>query len=89
MKLKNIIVKGVLFISVAAAMWSCYDITDTQKEWLDKGEKIYVGKIDSMYVRSGMNRVEIVGNSKYLRTAVRCEVTYNNEKLDLDRKSVV
>ena len=89
MKLKNIIVKGVLFISVAAAMWSCYDITDTQKEWLDKGEKIYVGKIDSMYVRSGMNRVEIVGNSKYLRTAVRCEVTYNNEKLDFAISDIV
>ena len=39
MKLKNIIVKGVLFISVAAAMWSCYDITDTQRNGLIKEKR--------------------------------------------------
>ena len=36
-----------------------------------------------------MNRVEIVGNSKYLRTAVRCEVAYNNEKLDFAISDIV
>ena len=89
MKFRNIIAKSVMLLTAALAVWSCYDITDTQKEWLDKGEKIYVGKIDSMYVRSGMKRVEIVGNSKYLRTAVKCEVAYNDQKLEYAINDIV
>ncbi len=59
----------------------CYSIDDTQKEWTDKGETIYVGRLDSLTVRSGMNRVEIVGDTRYLRTAVTCEVKYEDKTL--------
>ncbi len=63
------------------AFVGCYSIDDTQKEWTDKGETIYVGRLDSLKVRSGMNRVEIVGDTRYLRTAVTCEVKYNDKTL--------
>lgn len=79
MKLYNIFSRLSLFVISALALASCYDITDTHKEWLDKGEKIYVGKIDSLAVRSGMNRAEIVGNARFLRTAVKCDVTFNGQ----------
>lgn len=87
--MKNTIIKLAGLSILSLAMAGCYSIDDTQKEWTDKGEKIYVGKIDSMYVRSGMNRVEIVGNSKYLRTAVRCTVKYDETTLEYNLSDVI
>ena len=62
---------------ILVSVSGCYSIDDTQKEWTDKGETIYVGKLDSLQVRSGMNRVEIVGDTRYLRTAETCTVRYD------------
>ena len=59
---------------------SCSDILDAHREWIEKGETIYVGKLDSLRVRSGMHRVEIVGDTRYIRTAVTCKVAWNEEE---------
>lgn len=74
---------------LSALLSGCYGIDDTQKEWTDKGEKTYVGKIDSLQVRSGMNRVEIVGNTKYLRTATRCSVSYDDTTVTFSITDIV
>lgn len=70
------LIAGLTFLSVAVA--GCYGIDDTQKEWTSKGEKIYVGKLDSLKVRSGVNRVEIIGDTRYLRSATECTVSYDD-----------
>lgn len=77
MKHLQTLIAGLSCLSLTIS--GCYGIEDTQKEWTDKGEKTYVGKIDSLKVRSGMNRVEIVGNTKYLRTATECSVNYDDK----------
>lgn len=74
---------------LALAFTGCYSIDETQKEWTDKGEKIYVGKIDSLKVRSGMNRVEIVGNTNYLRTATECTVSYDDRTVTFNISDII
>lgn len=75
--------------SSALLLGGCYGIGDTQKEWTSKGETIYVGKLDSLKVRSGMRRVEIVGNTKYLRTATLCEVKYGESSLHFNIEDII
>jgi hypothetical protein len=66
----------------ALGMNGCYSLEHTQKEWVGDGEEtIYLGRLDSLYTRSGMNRVEIVGDTRYLRTATICQVSYDDTVL--------
>lgn len=62
--------------SIAAMVISCSDITETQQPFLDRGETIYVGKLDSVVVRGGDNRVVIEGRNTFLRTAKQCIVKW-------------
>ena len=92
MNMKQIIKHYTAMASLLAfglILGACYGIDETQKEWTSKGEKIYVGKLDSLKVRSGMNRVEIVGNTHYLRTATKCEVTYGETSLSFNIDDIV
>lgn len=57
---------------------ACSDITDRQREYLDMGETIYVGKMDSVVVHGGKNRVVIKAKNTYLRTAVKCVVKWTD-----------
>lgn len=69
---------SLLSLTLAAFLaGACYSIDSTQKEWTEQGERIYTGRLDSMTVRSGFYRAEIVGNPRYLRTAVTCTVEYD------------
>lgn len=69
-------IMAVLILSLALP--SCDPMDKTQKKWSDGPERIYVGKLDSLMVRSGIERVEIVGNTRYLRTATTCKVKYGD-----------
>jgi len=68
------------FLSVLAVLLiflsACSDITETQREYLDKGESIYVGKMDSIVVLGGEGRAVIVAKNTYLRTATKCVVKW-------------
>lgn len=56
----------------------CSDITDRQRDYLDMGETIYVGKMDAVEVHGGKNRVVIKSKNTYLRTAVKCVVKWTD-----------
>lgn len=58
---------------------SCSDITEMQREYLDRGEQIYAGKIDSVKVRGGLERVQIEGLSLYARSNARCYVSWDDQ----------
>ena len=77
----NIIKRIVLFIGcMSAVTWmSCSDITEMQREFLDRGEKLYAGKVDSIKVHGGFGRVQIEGLSRYARSAVKCYVTWKHD----------
>ncbi|MCF0176468.1 MAG: hypothetical protein HUJ94_06500, partial [Bacteroidales bacterium] len=69
---KHIISAFAALLAVA----SCSDINKTQKEWLDRGETIYAGKIDSLVARGGEGRIMLEGYSKYTYNAKTVKVTY-------------
>lgn len=56
----------------------CSDITDRQKDYLDMGETIYVGKMDAVEVHGGKDRVVIKSKNTYLRTATKCVVKWTD-----------
>lgn len=72
--------KAIYFfiIGVAAMFSACSDISETQREFLDQGEANYVGKLDSVVVYGGHNRVEISGKKTYLRNATKFVVEWKN-----------
>jgi hypothetical protein len=68
----------------AAGLASCSDINEMQQEYLDRGEKIYAGKIDSLVVRGGHYRVEISGLMRYAQTAEKCIIRWETDSLTTD-----
>lgn len=67
----------------------CSDINEMQQEWLDRGETVYVGKLDSIIVRPGIGRVQIEGDTRYMRSAIRCEVRVNDQLYEFDTKEII
>lgn len=66
-----------LFLAgVIGVISSCSDISDTQKEFLDEGETNYVGKLDSIVVYGGNNRVDIVGKKTYMHNVAKFVVEW-------------
>ncbi len=65
---------SVAVAAAAVAAVGCEKMTDTQSEWIDRGETVYVGRFDSLRVRSGFGRAMIVGDTRYVRTATTCTV---------------
>lgn len=80
MKTKTIISISFFFLVLAGLfIQSCSDITERQREFLDRGETLYVGKIDSIKFRGGLNRVQMEGLLYYTRSAVRCVIEWNDQ----------
>lgn len=83
MKSNKLIIHLVAGCLLAGSLFqACSDITDMQREWLDQGETLYVGKLDSLKFRGGLNRVQMEGLLTYIRSAERGVVTWNDQKLD-------
>ncbi|MDR1091531.1 MAG: discoidin domain-containing protein [Prevotella sp.] len=65
-----------LYITLIAisAMFAtaCNDMLDDIKPYLDEGEKVYVGKLDSVKIFSGQNRLKITGLMPYGMTQTKC-----------------
>ena len=75
---------------------SCDDMLDNIQPYLDKGEKIYVGKVDSLTARSGKNRILLQGLYQYGLTQKKCIITWRTSEdenksieLDVERKEPV
>lgn len=74
--MNNIIRNLILFSVLMLGPVACKSLDYTHSQWVDDEEQIYIGKLDSLTVRSGMNKVEIVGKTNYIRTASTCKVEY-------------
>lgn len=48
-----------------AALGACGDMIENIRSYLDKGETIYVGKVDSLHTLLGYNRIMLVGYLPY------------------------
>lgn len=49
---------------------------DGIQPYLDEGEKIYVGKLDSLKAFTGKNRIKIEGKMMYGVNQVKCVISY-------------
>jgi hypothetical protein len=60
----------------AIMFFSCSGMMDDIKPYLDEGETIYVGKLDSIRIFSGHNRIRIEGMMPYGATQVKCAISW-------------
>lgn len=51
--------KYLLILNVLATIWSCGEMNDLHQIYLDRGEIIYTGAVDSLEVSGGLNRVKL------------------------------
>lgn len=64
---------SIIFVVVAVIfITSCGELQDTYSQYLGDGERIYVGKSDTITVFEGYERLKIQGGLKYANTAVAC-----------------
>lgn len=68
------ILKGLLIVVVVLIVGACDDMLDKIRPYLDKGETVYVGKVDSLYTHVGYNRVELVARLKSGFSQTKCRV---------------
>lgn len=66
------VLKGLLIVMIALAMGACDDMLDNIRPYLDEGETVYVGKVDSLYTNVGHNRIELVARLKSGFTQTQC-----------------
>jgi len=71
-----LIVAGSLILG--ALTYSCDDYSDDYLKYVEGGERIYVGKMDSLFVFGGYNRVELGGNLPSDPKATEVRISWNN-----------
>lgn len=80
--MKKITFLLVGIIALLAA--SCDGMLDNIQDYLDEGETIYVGKIDSLYTNSGKSRIQINGRMRYGVTQTSCLIEWKSPNGNLD-----
>lgn len=75
---------NIIFAMAVICVTSCGDLEDTYSQYLGDGERIYVGKPDTITVFEGYGRLKVQGGLKYANTAVACIIevdgkTYKEE----------
>lgn len=68
------ILNGLWMVVIALLVGACDDMLDNIRPYLDKGETVYVGKVDSLYTHVGCNRIELVARLKSGFTQTKCQV---------------
>lgn len=60
-KIKKYGLQTVILMVVLAGLWSCSSMDDGYKDFIKDGEISYTGKIDSLHIYGGKNRVNVKG----------------------------
>lgn len=90
MKSKKFIINLIAGCLLAGSVFqACSDITDMQREWLDRGETPYVGKLDSLKFRGGLNRVQMEGLLTYSRSATNGVITWNDQTVEFQMDDIM
>ena len=72
-------IKPVIVITLfLATLTGCNDMESKHEAYLT-GEKVYAGKLDSLTVYSGYERVKITGQTRFLGQADKCFVEWGNQ----------
>lgn len=85
-----------IFLGVLAAslLISCEGMLDNIEQYIKDGETLYVGKVDSLKIYPGRERVELKGNLNYGFSQTRCTIEWQHpsgerqvKEIDIERKS--
>ena len=68
----------LILCSILCFFYSCNGMLDGIQPYLDEGEKIYVGKLDSLKAFTGKNRIKIEGKMMYGVNQVKCVISYKD-----------
>lgn len=80
--MRKIIILSTLVFMLA----NCADMNDIHQEFLDRGERVYVGKADTLVVFGGYQRARIQGAMHYAKTAEKCIIRWT---IDGEKDSVI
>jgi hypothetical protein len=64
---------------IAGICSSCDGMLDNIQSYLDQGETIYVGKVDSLTALSGKNRIQLKGYYMYGVTQKKCIIRWQSQ----------
>lgn len=78
----------LLICVLVSLLSSCGDMLENIQPYLDKGEKIYVGKVDSLEAFSGKNRILLKGLYMYGVTQKKCVVRWYSQDNELQQKEL-
>lgn len=78
----------LLICVLVSLLSSCGDMLENIQPYLDKGEKIYVGKVDSLEAFSGKNRILLKGLYMYGVTQKKCVVSWYSQDNELQQKEL-
>ncbi|MCG8306913.1 MAG: hypothetical protein MI975_05925 [Cytophagales bacterium] len=76
MKTKNILL--FTFLGALILSFSCSEMNDLHQEYMDRGEQIYLGKVDSTIVYSGNERIKLKCIIKADPKITNLKVTWNS-----------
>lgn len=60
-KIKKYVFQTIMLLVLTAGLWSCTSMDDGYKDFIEEGEVSYTGKIDSLHIYAGKNRVNVKG----------------------------
>lgn len=72
------IISIIAFFSIV--LWGCDDMNSINQEWIDRGETIYTGAVDSLSVRSGNNRLYLIWQMNADPRISELVITWNNKR---------
>lgn len=82
---KRMLAFALIIFTVGTAFFAgCSKIDDTYKDFIKDGERIYMGRVDSLKARSGLNRVELSWLAISDRRVVKATVFWNNRTSSKD-----
>ncbi|RIA09299.1 uncharacterized protein DUF4998 [Flavobacteriaceae bacterium MAR_2010_72] len=68
----------VLALIMTVTIMGCEDMESIHEQYLT-GEQVYAGKLDSLKVYSGFERVKIIGNTQYLGNSQEVTVSWDDQ----------
>jgi hypothetical protein len=74
----------ILFVLFFSGLFGCSKMDDTYKDFIKDGERIYVGRVDSLKTRAGLNRVQLSWLAISDRRVEKATVFWNNRTSSKD-----
>ena len=74
----HMIMKISIFILCCWGLIGCSKMDDTYKDFIKDGERIYVGRVDSLKARPGLNRLQLSWLAISDRQVVKASIFWNN-----------